>query len=62
MLDLLQSYFKDLRNIKPATEEEIKEFWIEAKKGNQKAIKRLVELNYCLVVPIAKRFTKRGEK
>lgn len=60
MLDLLQSYFKELKKIKPATEEEIKELWLEAKKGNQKAIRRLVELNYCLVIPIAKKFTRRG--
>lgn len=60
MSDLLQSYFKELKNIKPATKEEIKELWIKAKKENKKAIKRLVELNYCLVIPIAKRFAKRG--
>ena len=58
--DLLQSYFKQLKTVKPATKEEVDKLWIKAKKGNKKAIKRLVELNYCLVIPIAKRFTKRG--
>jgi RNA polymerase primary sigma factor len=58
--DLLQAYFKQLKTVKPATEEEVEKLWIKAKKGNKKAIKRLVELNYCLVIPIAKRFTKRG--
>ena len=58
--DLLQAYFKHLKTIKPATKEEVEKLWIKAKKGNKKAIKRLVELNYCLVIPIAKRFTKRG--
>ena len=60
MSDLLQSYFKQLKTIKPATKEEVDNLWIKAKKGNKKAVKRLVELNYCLVIPIAKRFTKRG--
>ena len=60
MSDLLQSYFKQLKTIKPATKEEGDNLWIKAKKGNKKAVKRLVELNYCLVIPIAKRFTKRG--
>ena len=58
--DLLQAYFKQLKTVKPATKEEVDKLWIKAKKGNKKAIKRLVELNYCLVIPIAKRFTKRG--
>lgn len=58
--DLLQAYFSELRHIKPATEQEIEKLWIKAKKGNKKSIKRLVELNYCLVIPIAKKFTKRG--
>jgi len=60
MSDLLQSYFKELKAVKPATPDELEKLWIKAKKGNKKAIKRLVELNYCLVIPIAKRFTKRG--
>ena len=60
MSDLLQSYFKQLKTIKPATKEEVDALWVKAKKGNKRAIKRLVELNYCLVIPIAKRFTKRG--
>lgn len=58
--DLLQAYFSELRHIKPATEKEIEKLWIKAKKGDKKSIKRLVELNYCLVIPIAKKFTKRG--
>ena len=60
MSDLLQEYFKQLKTVKPATKEEVENLWVKAKKGNKKAIKRLVELNYCLVIPIAKRFTKRG--
>ncbi len=58
--DLLQAYFSELRHIKSATEQEIEKLWVKAKKGDKKAVKRLVELNYCLVIPIAKRFTKRG--
>ena len=60
MSDLLQSYFTELRNIKPAKKEDIDKFWKKAKKGDKKAFKRLVELNYCLVIPIAKRFSKKG--
>ncbi len=60
MSDLLQEYFKQLKTVKPATKEEVEKLWVKTKKGNKKAIKRLVELNYCLVIPIAKRFTKRG--
>lgn len=60
MSDLLQSYFKELKTIKPATDEEVEKLWVKAKKGNKKAMQRLVELNYCLVIPIARRFTKRG--
>ena len=60
MSDLLQEYFKQLKTVKPATKDEVEKLWIKAKKGNKRAIKRLVELNYCLVIPIAKRFTKRG--
>lgn len=60
MTDLLQSYFTELRHVKPATKEEIQLLWTKAKKGDKKAIERLVELNYCLVIPIAKRFSKKG--
>ncbi len=58
--DLLQSYFKELKNIKPATKEELEQLWKQAKKGDKKALKRLVDLNFCLVIPIAKRFSRKG--
>ena len=60
MSDLLQSYFTELRSVKPAKKEDIDKFWKKAKRGDKKAFKRLVELNYCLVIPIAKRFSKKG--
>ncbi|MFA7074859.1 MAG: RNA polymerase sigma factor RpoD/SigA [Endomicrobiaceae bacterium] len=60
MTDLLQSYFTELRHVKSATKEEMKKLWAKAKKGDKQAIERLVELNYCLVIPIAKRFSKKG--
>ena len=34
--DLLQAYFKQLKTVKPATEEEFEKLWIKAKKGIKK--------------------------
>ncbi len=60
MLDMLQAYFLELKNVKPATEEEIGKLWAKIKKQDKKAMKRMVEINYCLVIPIAKKFIRRG--
>lgn len=60
MLDMLQAYFLELKNVKPATEEEIGKLWARIKKQDKKAIKRMTEINYCLVIPIAKKFIRRG--
>ncbi len=60
MADLLQSYFFELRNIKPASDGEQEKLWKEIKKKDKKAMERMVELNYCLVIPIAKKFIRRG--
>ncbi|MDD5020825.1 MAG: RNA polymerase sigma factor RpoD/SigA [Endomicrobiaceae bacterium] len=60
VIDPLHSYFSELRAIKPATQKEYIELWKKAKKGNKVAFNRLIELNYCLVIPIAKRFSKKG--
>jgi hypothetical protein len=34
MSDLLQSYFTELRNVKPANKEDIDKFWKKAKIGD----------------------------
>lgn len=60
VLDPLHSYFSELRSIKPVNKKEYIALWKKAKKGNKVAINRLIELNYCLVIPIAKRFSKKG--
>lgn len=60
VLDPLHSYFSELRSIKPVSKKEYIALWKKAKKGNKVAINRLIELNYCLVIPIAKRFSKKG--
>lgn len=60
VIDPLHSYFSELKSIKPVSKEEYIELWKKAKKGNKVAINRLIELNYCLVIPIAKRFSKKG--
>lgn len=60
VIDPLHSYFEELKTIKPANQKEYAELWKKAKKGDKKAFNRLIELNYCLVIPIAKRFSKKG--
>jgi RNA polymerase primary sigma factor len=60
VIDPLHSYFTELRAIKPVNQKEYIELWKKAKKGNKIAFNRLIELNYCLVIPIAKRFSKKG--
>lgn len=60
MLDMLQAYFLELKSIKPADEEETGKLWARIKRNDKKAIKRMVEINYCLVIPIAKKFIRRG--
>ncbi|MDD4166530.1 MAG: sigma-70 family RNA polymerase sigma factor, partial [Endomicrobiaceae bacterium] len=60
VIDPLHSYFEELKTIKPANQKEYEDLWKKAKKGDKKAFNRLIELNYCLVIPIAKRFSKKG--
>ncbi len=60
VIDPLHSYFEELKTIKPVNQKEYEQLWKKAKKGDKKAFNRLIELNYCLVIPIAKRFSKKG--
>ncbi|WP_413854305.1 RNA polymerase sigma factor RpoD/SigA [Candidatus Ruminimicrobium bovinum] len=57
--DSVESYFNDVSNIKPATKEELVELWKQAAKKDKSAVNRLVELNYRLVLSIAKKFAKK---
>jgi len=58
-LDPLQLYFNAISNIKPLTKQEMSVLWKKSKK-DKKAFHKLVEQNYKLVIPIAKRFMKKG--
>ena len=57
--DSVESYFNDVSNIKPATKKELSELWKKVAKKDKQAVNRLVELNYRLVLSIAKRFVKK---
>ncbi|MCL2390129.1 MAG: sigma-70 family RNA polymerase sigma factor [Endomicrobia bacterium] len=58
-LDALQLYFNSISEIKPLSRDEMKDLWKKAKK-DKKTFDKIVEQNYRLVVPIAKKFMKRG--
>ncbi|MDR3306745.1 MAG: hypothetical protein LBS61_03650 [Endomicrobium sp.] len=57
--DPLGLYFEAIRKIEPIPEKEVKALWIKSK-TDKAVFDRLVEQNYRLVIPIAKRFMKRG--
>jgi RNA polymerase sigma factor (sigma-70 family) len=57
--DPLGLYFEAIRKIEPISEKEVKSLWIKSK-TDKAAFYRLVEQNYRLVIPIAKRFMKKG--
>jgi RNA polymerase sigma factor, sigma-70 family len=57
--DPLQLYFDAIREIKPLTKSEMTVLWEKSKK-DKIAFDKLIEQNYRLVIPIAKRFMKKG--
>ncbi|AKL97794.1 sigma-70 family RNA polymerase sigma factor [Endomicrobium proavitum] len=57
--DPLQLYFNAISAIKPLSKQEVAICWKKSKK-DKKAFHKLVEQNYKLVIPIAKRFMKKG--
>ncbi|MDR3256760.1 MAG: RNA polymerase sigma factor RpoD/SigA [Endomicrobium sp.] len=57
--DPLRLYFEAIRSIKPIPHQELKQLW-EKSKTDKAAFDKVVEQNYKLVVPIAKRFMKKG--
>ena len=56
----LQNYLNEIANIEPLTREEEEELAIKAKKGDKKAIDKLVTANLKFVVKIAARYQNRG--
>lgn len=57
--DPLQLYFNAIRSIRPLSKKEMSELWKKPKK-TKADYDILVEQNYRLVIPIAKRFMKKG--
>lgn len=57
--DPLQLYFNAIRGIKPLSKQEMTELWKKSKK-DKVAFDKIVEQNYRLVIPIAKKFMKKG--
>ncbi len=49
-------YFKSIQKLAQVPREEMHEYWKKAKKGDQEAKKRIMEMNLRLVVPIAKKY------
>lgn len=59
-LDPVQLYFREIKNLPPVTKEQIDELWKKAQKGDKNSQKRLTEINLRLVIPIAKRYYRKG--
>ena len=59
-LDPAQLYFKEIKNIPVFTKEQMNALWKKSKSGDKKARKRLVESNLKLVVPMTRKYLKRG--
>jgi RNA polymerase primary sigma factor len=57
--DPLKLYFEAISNIKPISREELGTLWKKSK-ADKEAFDKIVEQNYKLVVPIAKKFMKKG--
>jgi RNA polymerase sigma factor (sigma-70 family) len=58
--DPVQLYFREIKKIPLLTSDELKEAWKKAAKGDKKVQKQLVEANLRLVIPIAKKYFRRG--
>lgn len=59
-IDPAQLYFREIRKIPSMTREQIDVLWKRSRRGDKKAVKRLVECNLRLVVPVTKRYMRHG--
>ncbi|MCX5782512.1 MAG: RNA polymerase sigma factor RpoD/SigA, partial [Elusimicrobia bacterium] len=55
-----QLYFREIKNIPKLTKEQIDQLWKRSRSGDKKSRKRLVELNLRLVIPVTRRYIRRG--
>ena len=60
MMDPVQLYFREIKNMASYSKENVAVLWKRSWKGDRKAQKHLIEINLRLVIPIAKRYFKRG--
>ncbi|MCB4790477.1 MAG: sigma-70 family RNA polymerase sigma factor [Elusimicrobia bacterium] len=58
--NLVQLYFKEIKDIPALSHEQVRELWKKARKGDKKSQKRLVEMNLRLVIPMAKKYYRGG--
>ena len=58
--DSIVQYFKGIQKLSQANREVIHQLWKKAKNGDKKSQNRLMEVNLRLVIPIAKKYSKRG--
>ena len=59
-MDPAQLYFKEIKNIPAFTREQLDVLWKKSMAGDKKARKRLVESNLRLVLPLTRRYLRRG--
>lgn len=59
-IDTAHLYFKEIRNLPVFSQEELKDLWKRLKKGDRRAKKKLVESNLKLVVPVTRKYLRRG--
>lgn len=58
--DLINAYFRDIRNIPLLSEEEEKDLLNKAQKGDDEAVDKLIKSNLRFVVTVAKHYQGRG--